>query len=59
MEKKTNNSADMLDDAFEQTGLHAAQHMHLDGLPESFSLSERMESENGYELSQQHSKSLL
>ena len=51
MEKKTNNSADMLDDAFGQTGLHAAQHMHLDGLPESFSLSERMESENGYELS--------
>ena len=46
-------------DAFEQTGSHSAQQMHLDGLPESSSSSERMESENGYELSQQHSKILF
>ena len=39
----------MLDDAFEQTGPHSAQEMHLDGLSESSSSSEKMESENGYE----------
>ena len=42
----------MLDDTFEQTGSHSAQEMHLDGLSESSSSSEKMESENGYELSQ-------
>ena len=46
-------------DAFEQTGSHSAQQMHLDGLLEASSSSERMESENGYELSQQHSKILF
>ena len=33
----------MLDDAFEQTGFHSAQEMHLDGLSESSSSSEKME----------------
>ena len=58
-EKNTNDLADMLDDAFEQTGLHSAQEMHLDGLSESSSSSEKMESENGYKLSQLNGKSLL
>ena len=49
----------MLDDAFEQTGSYSAQEMHLDGLSESSSSSEKMESENGYELSQLNGKSLL
>ena len=49
----------MLDDAFEQTGSHLAQEMHLHGLSESSSSLEKMESENDYELSQQHLKSLL
>ena len=44
----------MLDDAFEQTGSHSAQEMHFDGLSGSSSLSEKVESENGYELLQQH-----
>ena len=37
MEKKTDDSAAMLDDTFEETGSHAVQEMHLDGLPESSS----------------------
>ena len=49
----------MLDDAFEQTGSQSTQEMHLDGLSESSSSSEKMESENGYELSQLNGKSLL
>ena len=39
----------MLDDVFEQTDSHSAQEMHLNGLSESSSSSEKMESENGYE----------
>ena len=54
--KTKEDSADMLDDTFEQTGSHSAQEMRLDGSSESCSSSERMESENGYELSQQHGK---
>ena len=50
--KRKDDSADMVDDTFEQTGSHSAQEMHL----ESCSSSESMESENGYELSQQHGK---
>ena len=46
----------MLDDTFEQTGSHSVQEMHLS---ESSSSSERMESENGYELLQQHGKNLI
>ena len=49
----------MLDDTFEQTGSHSAQEMHLDGLSESSSSSEKMEPENGYDLSQLNGKSLL
>ena len=49
----------MLDDTFEQTGSHSAQEMHLDGLSESSSLSEKMESENDYELLQLNGKSIL
>ena len=49
----------MLDDAFEQTGSHSAHKMHLDGLSESSSSSEKMQSENGYKLSQLNGKSLL
>ena len=49
----------MLDDVFEQTDSHSAQEMHLNGLSESSSSSEKMESENGYELSQLNGKSLL
>ena len=52
--KNANDSGDMLDDAFEQTGSHSAQEMHFDGLSGSSSSSEKVESENGYELSQQH-----
>ena len=59
MEKKTNDLVDMLDDAFQQTGSNSAQEMHLDGLSESSTSSEKMESENGYELSQLNGKSLL
>ena len=59
MEKKTYDSAGMLDDTFEQTGSHSVQEMHLDGLSKSSSSSERMESENGYELLQQHGKNLI
>ena len=58
-EKNTSDLANMLDYAFEQTGSHSAQEMHLDGLSESSSLSEKMESENGYELSQVNGKRLL
>ena len=58
-QKNTNDLADILDDAFEQTGSHSAQEMHLNGLSESSSSSEKMESENGYELSQLNGKSLL
>ena len=58
-EKHTSDSADMWGDSFEQTGSHSALEMHLDGLLESSRLSENMESENGYDLSQQHGKSLL
>ena len=36
-EKNTDDSAAMLDDTFEQTGSHAVQEMHLDGLSESSS----------------------
>ena len=57
--KNTNYSVDVLDDAFEQTGSHLAQEMDLHGLSKSSSSLEKMESENGYELSQQHLKSLL
>ena len=49
----------MLDDTFEQTGSHSAQEMHLDGLSESSSSSEKMKSENGCELSQLNGKSIL
>ena len=49
----------VIDDAFQQTGSNSAQEMHLDGLSESSSSSEKMESENGYELSQLNGKSLL
>ena len=41
-EKNTDDSAGMLDDTFEQTGSHSVQEMHLEGLPESSSSSERM-----------------
>ena len=43
MEKKTNDLVDMLDDTFQQTGSNSAQEMHLDGLSESSSSSEKME----------------
>ena len=59
MEKKTQILAEMLDDPFEQIGSHSAQETHSDGLSESSSLSEKMESENGYELSQLNGKSFL
>ena len=58
-ENNIDDAAGMLDDTFEQTGSHSAQEMHLDGLSESSSSSERMESENGYELLQQHGKNLI
>ena len=48
----------MLDGTFEQTGSHSLQKMHLDSLSESSRSSERVESENGYELSQQYGKNL-
>ena len=48
-----------LDDTFEQTGSHSAQEIHLDGLSEWSSSSEKVESDNGYEISQHHCKSLL
>ena len=59
MEKKTQMLADMLDCPFEQIGSHSAQEIHSDGLSESSSLSKKMESENGFELSQLNGKSLL
>ena len=49
----------MLHDAFEQIGSHSAHEMHLDDLSESSSSSEKMQSENGYKLSQLNGKSLL
>ena len=52
MKKKTENSGKMLDDTIEQTGLRSKQEMHLEGSVELSSLSERIQSENGYELSQ-------
>ena len=58
-EKNTYALAGMLHDAFEQTGSRSGHEMHLDGLSESTSLSEKMESENGYELTQLNGKSLL
>ena len=48
-----------LDDTFEQTGSHSAQEIYLDGLSEWSSSSEKVESDNGYEISQHHCKSLL